>query len=103
MSTVTKEDLIKKIEELEAQNAELKNQIAARDAALVESAVPGWLISSPNPGYNGVTYGIEFKNGRAFIPATAPDAERTAIVLVNDFGYMAREMGADDFKALVAG
>jgi cell division septum initiation protein DivIVA len=98
---VTKEDLQKQIEELEAQVRELTSQVVARDAVLSESGTDGWLVTTPNSGYTGITAAVKFDNGRAFLPVTDKDAEKKINILVGDFGYSARKMTARDFQSLV--
>lgn len=95
----TKEELEKEITELKQVIDELQSQISARDAALSQTGEPGWLVTSPNPNYGGLTAGVEFRRGRAFVPKRN---ENHALVmrLVNDFGYTAREMGSADFQKL---
>lgn len=96
----TKEDLMRQVADLQAQVNELNNQLHARDAMLASTGEEGYLVTSPNPAYTGVTSGVEFKNGRAFVPDSFKDAERIVLRLVNDFGYRAQKMGANEYQSL---
>jgi hypothetical protein len=52
-----------------------------------KGAIPGWLITTPNPFYNGKTAGIKFQAGRGFIASRDENAEKKAKMLCDDFGY----------------
>jgi len=88
----TKEQLEAEIAELQAKMRDMDEQLAARDAALAKTNQDGWLISTPNTLYSGVTAKVKFENGHAFIPATWKDAEAVVNQLVGDFGYKAERM-----------
>jgi hypothetical protein len=97
---MNKNEMEQLIAQLQAENDELRQQIAARDAALSGASGGGWLITSPNPRYTGVTAGVEFRAGRAFIPEGQPGAEARVRQLQLDFGYRVTQMAAADFQAL---
>ncbi len=96
----TKEELEREIERLKEQNRELAEQIHARDAALSHSGEPGWLVTTPSPRYNGVTCGVKFANGRAFVPESVVGAEAAIRELVNDYRYTVKRMTAKEFQEL---
>jgi hypothetical protein len=84
-----KEILMRRIADLEAEVADLKEQIASKDAALMATQQSGWEVSTPNPKYTGVTAGVEFKNGFAFVPDATKNAEAVVKRLASDFHYTA--------------
>lgn len=86
----TKEDLMAIIQAQQETINDLEDQIAQRDAVLAQGD-EGWIVSVPNPQYNGRTAGVQFEMGHAFIPKRHPDAERLLNVLTNDFGYSVTE------------
>ena len=96
----TKEELEAELSKGYAVIEELKSEIAARDAALHQSNVSGWLVVSPNPVYSGVTNGVQFTNGKAFVPNNHQGAQGIINVLTGDFGYEATEMTAEDYQAI---
>jgi hypothetical protein len=98
-SDLTKDELLLEIANLQAENAELREELNRRNAALFASAEEGWIISSPNQAYTGVTAGVEFRNGTAFVPEGVKDALLLVSQLVNDFGYSAERSNAKDFQA----
>lgn len=102
MANQTKEELIAENDRLHAVIRDLEDQIAARDAVLGESAVPGWLITTPNPGYAGIVLGVRFESGRGFLPSTHQDAQNIALTLASDFGYTVQPMTAAEYKKLQA-
>lgn len=65
----TKADLEQQIAELQAQLAEAQAsaQAATAQRMTMEAEREGWLITTPNPAYDGRMHGIEFVNGQAFI------------------------------------
>lgn len=97
----TKEELQTQVDALQAELGELRSQLAARDAALSASGEDGWLLTTKNPAYNGVTAGVEFRSGRGFISDSTPDAERLATQLCNDFGYRRQRLTAKEYRELV--
>jgi hypothetical protein len=86
----TKEELAAEIERLNTVITELKDQ-AQQQAAIAQTGKMGWMISTPNPSYNGTTAGVWFENGHAFIPADLKDAKKKVGILTNDFGYSVTE------------
>jgi hypothetical protein len=95
----TKEDLKKAIDEQKAYIAELEQQLAARDAIIGSSGEDGYLVSCANTKYSGVTAGVRFVNGRAFIP-DGPGADRMAMLMRVDFGYKVERITAREFRDL---
>lgn len=62
--------MVEKLAALEKENRELK-EINKNQEERIEKLVArgsGWLIIAANPLYDGVTYGIKFINGQAWIP-----------------------------------
>jgi hypothetical protein len=96
----TKEELELEVQRLTKQVAELESQVSARDALLQGSGEEGWLVTTPNPEYNGNTAGVQFVAGRAFIPKELPNAQSLVLLLATDFHYQASAMAAKDYKAL---
>jgi len=89
-SAATKEELLSEIERLNAQIADLNDQLAQQAAASRESN-SGWMISTPNPEYTGRTAGVYFEKGHAFIPSSRKNAPYLVRLLTNDYGYSASE------------
>ena len=60
-------------DDLQRQLAEAQRQLAEAQGRLkvYEHKENGYLLVTPNPAYNGVTAGVEFRNGVAFIPLDA--------------------------------
>lgn len=96
----TKESLTQRVKDLEGQVRELEEQLAARDALLSGTGEDGWLISCPNPKYNDVTAGVQFKAGRAFIPDRGDESAALVRLLVSDFNYRAEQMSAKEYQAM---
>lgn len=122
MTEPTKEELQKKIDELQGQVQSLRAQ------------GEGWLITAPSPAYDGQAYGIQFVNGQAFIrkgqkvaafeiePAKEttftklgltheeiarirerekiPSCERAAMAMQNEFGYLVEYYDANRLEEL---
>lgn len=68
----TKDELLLELEELEKEKATLEQenrQLSTQLRAEIEGK-EGWLITTPNAGYDGELYGVQFVNGQAFIPKT---------------------------------
>lgn len=100
---VTKEDLLAEVSRLQQVVTELQEQLAARDALLSGTGQEGFLVTTPNSRYNGFTAGVEFRNGRAFIPGQDEDSEYLARRLSSEFNYAVRRMSAEDYRRLTAG
>ena len=95
----TKAELVEVLEAVSGELQSVQDELADRDAELLAvKATPkseldgGWLISTPNPTYSGVTLGVAFHNGRAFVSKIAKrhglSAEWIVKELEHDFGYM---------------
>lgn len=85
MNEETKPDIQKNRQELMSENAKLKKELEALragapvDARMAEleaelaemrAEKEGWLITTPNVLYGGITAGVKFERGMAFIPRT---------------------------------
>ena len=92
------EKLRKENELLKKENTELVKKVEVSQHV----GDKGWLVISPNPSYKGITLGIAFNRGMAFIPekskpsagmikgksTSVPNpAKFVAEMLRNDFGY----------------
>lgn len=95
----TKEQLVRIIQEKDEIIADLQAQINSNHAVMRNSNEPGWIITTKNKAYVGNMLGLHFENGRAFLPASKPDAKYVLSKLVNDFGYQAEEITSNDFEA----
>jgi hypothetical protein len=62
MAEQTKEDLLKRVAELEEQVARQQDSIKR-----LSTKGEGWLITAPNPLFDGQIFGVQFVNGQAFI------------------------------------
>lgn len=92
----TKVELEDRIKVLEAAIAELERQLAEKNALLgTKESQAGFLVSTPNPNYSGVTSGVMFNRGKAFLPADEPGNEQKVLVLINDFGYQVEKVGSN--------
>jgi hypothetical protein len=100
MPPTSKAELEEIIRQQAAKIEELEEQLAAREAVMYQSQETGWLITSPNSRYNGFTAGIEFRNGRGFVPSGKRDAKLIVLRLQYDFGYRVSEITAKDYQAL---
>lgn len=100
LAAQTKADLAAMILQLQAENADLREQLQERSAVASASGEPGWLFTTPNPAYSGVMYGVRFTNGRGFLPKGRKDAERIMRQIVSDFGYEVTEISAAEFQTL---
>lgn len=58
-----------------------------------------YLVTTPNPAYNGKVLGIKFANGKAVVaeqtlsPKLGRTVEQVAISLRDDFGYTVTPLG----------
>lgn len=95
----TKEELVRIIQEKDEIIADLTQQLHGKEATLRGTSEPGWLITTKNPNYAGKMGGVFFQNGRAFLPASHPNAKRLLIQFTSDFGYEAKEITAKEFEA----
>ena len=59
--------------ELKRKIKELEDEVEVKDKVIdkFKERDSGWLITTPNPLYNGTTAGVLFTNGVAFIPKDA--------------------------------
>lgn len=96
----TKEALQRRITELEAEVADLREELKARNAVASTTSEPGWLFTTKNPNYSGWVYGVHFEGGRAFLPKGHKGARLTMQRIVSDFGYDVTEITAKDFELL---
>lgn len=87
---MTDEEKDARIEELEKQVESLEKELSKTRAGL-----SGYVVKTPNPYYTGITSGIFFRNGKAFIP-DGKRSEEIVGILVKDFGYTA--VHVDDYK-----
>jgi hypothetical protein len=96
---MTKEELEQKIRQLESQIEDLQAQLAEKDAMLgARPKGAGYLVTTPSANYSGMTAGVQFRNGQAFLPLDDPQAEKLAMVLKNDFYYSLELVGGDNGK-----
>lgn len=77
---------------------ELRAYASALEAKPAGVTMSGYMITAPNKKYNGVTAGIQFRGGRAFIPDSLNDSEKIAKRLSSDFGYKLERV--EDFNNL---
>jgi hypothetical protein len=83
---------------LEEKDEELERKQSTLDA--LRAGGEGYLVTTPdNPLFDGMTCGVQFYLGRAFVPKGRKDAERIIADLRGDFGYDVREMTADEVMA----
>lgn len=88
-----KEDLEAQIAELTRQNQELRLELDSLRVQVDINQDTGYLISTPNKGYNGNTAGVAFKNGQAFLPASDQRSARMAQMFEADFHYQVEFIG----------
>lgn len=69
MAEPTKEELSLRVKALETLLGEKEELIVQQQQALQKLSAKGegWLITAPNPLFDGQVYGIQFVNGQAFI------------------------------------
>jgi hypothetical protein len=91
------EEYRKQIEALQVQNAELTAQMSAKPGT-----VSGWLVTTPRTNYSGVTAGVAFARGRAFIPDSDPGVKDKVRILTSDYGYSAEHKDAGEVTKLRA-
>lgn len=89
------QERIKELEEMNQRQAALLSAVADEEGG-------GWVITTRNARYNGVTAGVAFAMGRAFIPdGNEPDKARfTAKMLIQDFGYNGEHLEAEEVLEL---
>ena len=107
MAEKTKEQMIEEMEvlrrEIEAKDA----VIQAREATILAlesspGAEGGYLVESPNPKYDGITCGVRFEAGRAFIPDSRDSQGTIAKQIQADFKYRVTHLSAEEVVALRA-
>ena len=83
----------KKIKDLENQIIELQRDKEEAQDQIAEpkpGGMSGYVITTSNKGYNGVTFaagrGIQFRRGRAIV-LDGPEAPAIVSILRNDYGY----------------
>ena len=89
MEKLTYDEAIKRIRELEAEIESMK--------AAMPVGMSGWLVTTLNKQYSGITLGVMFRGGQAFIPDGA-GAERIAREMQNDLGYQVQRV--EDWHSL---
>lgn len=69
----TKADLEQQLEETQRKLVEMEAALAAAQEQRVrlEADREGWLLTAPNPAYDGTIHGVHYVNGQAFIPKGA--------------------------------
>lgn len=82
------EELIQRINALQELVAQKDQEIESlkNQAKPTTKGRGGWLVETPSRLYNGLTAGIQFRAGRAFIP-DGKGAETAAKMLRDDFRY----------------
>lgn len=78
MAKMTIDEAMKRIAELEAELAKLKE--------LTPPGMSGYLVKTGNRQYSGETFGVQFRAGQAFI-ADGDNSEHIAGQMRDDFGY----------------
>lgn len=63
LQQMTKAELLALVQKQEVEIEEVKQEVKE-----LKAEGSGWLITTPNPTYDGVTMNINFVNGMAFIP-----------------------------------
>lgn len=87
----TKAELEAKIAALQAALEEEQEKSAILEAEIPKELREGWVITTPNANYSGITAGVLFENGRGFVPKSLKNGDLIVKRLVNDFGYKAAE------------
>jgi hypothetical protein len=77
----------------------LTDQLNARNELLSGTGEEGYLVTSPNKSYNGVSYSLRFTGGRAFVPDGLANAKHI-LRECKDAGYTLTRMTAADFRGL---
>lgn len=97
---MTKDELEQKIRQLEAQVQDLQAQLAEKEAILTgrPKGVGGYLVTTPVATYSGVTAGVQFRQGQAFLALDDPNSERLAMRLKSDFAYNVELVGGENGK-----
>lgn len=77
-------ELTAQVETLTAEKAAIAGQLA--EVSAKARGRSGWLVSTPFAGYSGVTAGVTFRQGKAFLPDD-DDGKKTAEYIAAEFGY----------------
>lgn len=85
--------------ELQAEVEALRAEVETLRAKAQEGRA-GYIVTTPNPKYSGMTAGVQFRAGRAFIPA-GEKGEALARLLVSEFEYSVQRV--DDWQAAPEG
>jgi len=80
---MTLDEALKTIDDLKAEIEKLRESMPV--------GMSGWLITAPNKAYSGITLGVMFRGGQAFIP-DGPGAEKIAKEMSGDLGYEVRRV-----------
>jgi len=102
MQGLTKAELEKRVDELEAENEHLRELIAERDAALAQSGEDGYIIETPNKKYSGITAGVKFESGFGFVPKKREGALDLVMRLKGDYGYTVWEATTEEYNDRIA-
>jgi hypothetical protein len=73
-----------RVEQLEAEKAELLTQVQALSSA--GGGFAAYIIRTPSKTYTGVTAGLQFRDGVAVLPVSK-NAEEITWKMRHDFGY----------------
>lgn len=86
------ETITKKNEEIRLLKAQVDELLAQKESFESQTkeykGLSGFIVTTPSKTYNGVTLGIQFRNGRGII-LDGQDSNRIVDMLRNDFGYSA--------------
>jgi hypothetical protein len=85
----------KRIAQLVAENEELKERLKSQGMGSIE----GYLVKTPWSGYTGVSLGIQFRNGQAFVPM---EYENKVKQMVDDFSYYAERTTFGKMESSIA-
>lgn len=77
--------LYEHIAELQAKLNLAEQKIVELERRAVEGRA-GYIVTTPSKAYSGMTAGVQFRNGRAFIPA-GENGQRIANMLAAEFDY----------------
>ena len=107
MTDETKPTKEETLAELKRKVQELENQLETKDGEIdkLKKKEEGYLVWTPNAQYDGVTAGVTFTNGMAFIQKDRVypgygNAEKMANYLKNDFGYQMQYFSKDEMDKL---
>lgn len=101
LGKMTKAELVARIQLQEEEMKQVSETLDERTAELlavrgIAAGVGGWLVTTPNAEYSGVTAGLRFGGGKAFLPENKENAEFLSIRLANDFGYEVIQLTAEE-------